>query len=259
VVTFLSGIADQYHRVRTGGYPGALRDVLGIRIEEFHPLPPGTTVTLRSAAGVLDGPLDGRLGGPLGGALGGALDCALDGAAGSQWSERLRTGGADVLASYADGVLAGLPAITRNTVGHGTAWYVSTVLSGDAREALLRAAAAAAGVRPVRPDAPPGVAVTRRLGTGGRSWLFASNHTDASVTVPAEGLDLLTGRTVTGELVLPSHAVVVLREEGGHNTRDDFISSPSGRDRLNESQPASITPRVPAANSRSIDTPDAGG
>ena len=46
VVTFLSGIADQFHRVRTGGYPGALRDLLGIRVEEFHPLPPGATVTL---------------------------------------------------------------------------------------------------------------------------------------------------------------------------------------------------------------------
>jgi beta-galactosidase len=210
VATFLSGIADQYHRVRTGGYPGALREVLGIRVEEFHPLPPGTTVTLRSGAGALDSALDG----------------ALDGAAASEWSERLRTEGADILASYAGGVLAGLPAITRNTVGHSAAWYISTVLAGDAHDALLRAAVAAAGVRPVRPDAPPGVAVTRRLGTGGRSWLFAFNHTDSALTLPAEGLDLLTGRTVTGALDLPSHAVALLREAGACATRGRGLGLP---------------------------------
>ena len=49
VVTFCSGIADESHRIRTGGYPGALRDILGIRAEEFHPLPPGTTARLSAA------------------------------------------------------------------------------------------------------------------------------------------------------------------------------------------------------------------
>ena len=33
-------------QVRLGGYPGAFRDLLGVRVEEFFPLPPGAVVTL---------------------------------------------------------------------------------------------------------------------------------------------------------------------------------------------------------------------
>ena len=38
VTTYFSGIVDENDHVWLGGYPGALRDLLGIRIEEFGPL-----------------------------------------------------------------------------------------------------------------------------------------------------------------------------------------------------------------------------
>src|SRR3954454_25361568 len=46
VVTYFSGIVDERDHVRLGGYPGALRDLLGVRVEEFFPLPPGDRVAL---------------------------------------------------------------------------------------------------------------------------------------------------------------------------------------------------------------------
>jgi beta-galactosidase len=193
VVTFCSGIADESHRIRTGGYPGALRDILGIRVEEFHPLPPGTTTRLSAAESA------------------GPVASVLDGAPGSLWAERLRAEGAEVLARYADGVLAGLPAITRHSYGTGAAWYLST-LPGDALGALSREAASAAGVVPALPAAPSGVCVTRRHGDGGRSWLFAINHGDRAATLPAVGLDLMTGREIRGSAVLPPGGVAVIRE-----------------------------------------------
>ncbi|MEJ3750285.1 beta-galactosidase [Actinomycetes bacterium KLBMP 9797] len=57
VATYLSGVADEYGRVRLGGYPGALRDILGIRVEEFTPTPDGwaEAVTLAGAAEVAPG------------------------------------------------------------------------------------------------------------------------------------------------------------------------------------------------------------
>ncbi len=64
-------------QVRLGGYPGALRDLLGVRVEEFFPLPDGETVPLSS------------------------------GARGAAWSELMTVTGARVLASYAAGPLAG--------------------------------------------------------------------------------------------------------------------------------------------------------
>ena len=126
---------DQFHRIRTGGYPGALRDVLGLRVEEFHPLPLDATVALTGfdeAAGPVVGTVAGTV-------------------AGTVWSERLRTAGCEVVARYDAGLLAGLPAVTRNCVGGGVAWYVSTWLADSALDWLLRCAAAAGGRRPAGP------------------------------------------------------------------------------------------------------------
>jgi beta-galactosidase len=49
VATYLSGVADEYGRVRLGGYPGALREVLGVRVEEFRPTPSGWAEDVRLA------------------------------------------------------------------------------------------------------------------------------------------------------------------------------------------------------------------
>ena len=46
VVTYFSGIVDEHDHVRLGGYPGAFRELLGIRTEEFLPLREGERVTL---------------------------------------------------------------------------------------------------------------------------------------------------------------------------------------------------------------------
>jgi beta-galactosidase len=162
-VTFFSGIADEAHRIHLGGYPGPLRDVLGVRVEEFHPLPPGATI---------------------------GLD---DGTSGTIWSERLRTEGAEVLASYVNGLG---PAITRNRYGDGVAWYLSTW--PESLDGVL----SAAGVQPVLPGLPPGVDVVRR-----DPYLFVFNHRDEPVTLPAAGTDLLTGQAVG--IVQPSTAVIL--------------------------------------------------
>jgi beta-galactosidase len=191
VVTFCSGIADEWHRIRTGGYPGALRDVLGIRVEEFHPLHPGASAALTLADAVPGGPAD-----PLAGHL---------------WTERLRTEGADVHAFYSAGPLEGLPAITRHAFGAGTVWYLSTQLAADDLAALLRGVATEAGTLPAS-VAPPGVSLTRRRDGDGRSWLFAVNHGGAAATLPAAGLDLIAGREIAGAIDLPPGGVGVVRE-----------------------------------------------
>jgi beta-galactosidase len=193
VVTFCSGIADEAHRVWLDGYPGALRDVLGIRAEEFHPLQPGEPVALsRGPAGDFSAEVSA-----------GATW------AGRLWAERLRAEGATVLASYASGDLAGLPAVTRNSFGAGTAWYLSTLLSDDAMTALLGSIAREAGCVPL---GPPGVSVTRRRAEEGQSWLFAFNHGDAAAEVPASGVDLLSGAAVADALRLPPGGCAVIRE-----------------------------------------------
>jgi len=107
LVTYFSGIVDEQDHVRLGGYPGAFRDLLGVRVEEFAPLRSPVT-----------------------------LD---DGSGADLWSEVLTAAGAETVASHVDGT----PAVTRK----GDAWYVATRLDEAATAALARRVAEAAGVR----------------------------------------------------------------------------------------------------------------
>ena len=47
LVSYFSGIVDERDHIRLGGYPGAFRELLGIRTEEFYPLLEGGQVTLQ--------------------------------------------------------------------------------------------------------------------------------------------------------------------------------------------------------------------
>jgi beta-galactosidase len=131
-VTYFSGIVDEHDHVRLGGYPGAFRDVLGVRTEEFYPLHAGETVQLD------------------------------DGTTASVWTELLHLAGAEAVRRFVDGPLAGVPAVTRHTYGAGTGWYVPTRLDpagvSAVVEQVLTEAGGGAGSRCTAGggDSPPG-------------------------------------------------------------------------------------------------------
>lgn len=165
LVGYQSGITDEEGRLTPGGYLGPLADTLGLRIDEFFPLPvPGSvaddTVALRA-----DG-IGGR------------------DATGTIWSERLVVWGADVFASFASGPLAGGAAITRRMVGEGQAWYCST-LPDPVLRARLIAHLLAGTVALSDAVASPGIEVFRR----GRHR-FVINQTSARASVDIEGKTL---------------------------------------------------------------------
>jgi len=178
LVTFFSGIADQDDRVRLGGYPGAFRELLGVNAEEFFPLLPETTVTLD------------------------------DGGTGTLWTERLRATTAEVRASYRDGPLPGVPAITVNRHGRGSAWYIATNLD---KTALQRVMSEAAGVAPGHPR---DLETVRRYKSG-KSYLFLLNHGGTEIEYPATGTDLISGERADGRVRVRPGGVRVLEEERG--------------------------------------------
>lgn len=187
VASYLSGIVDPDNTIRLGGYPGALRNVLGAWSEELHPLAgEGEEVKLSTADGGT--------------------------ASASYWTEHLHTETAEVLASYASGRLSGSPAVTRNTFGQGTAVYLSARVDSTFLEELLAVERAAAGIR-AELDAPLGVQVRRRTGNRG-SYLLVLNHNDApvSVDVKAGGTDRLSGTQLQGTVELAANGVLVLEE-----------------------------------------------
>ncbi|TQL18759.1 beta-galactosidase [Streptomyces sp. SLBN-134] len=188
VVSYFSGIVDEHDAVHEGPYPGALRDVLGLTVEEFSPLLRGERVRL-------DGP-DGA-----------GLDADV-------WTEFVVPRGAETVWTYADGLTAGRPAVTRHRLGEGTAWYVSTRLGPEGLATLLGRAAEDARIAP-RGDLPRDVEVVRRTGESG-TFLFAINHTATDAKVPLEtpGTELLTGERAAGRLAVPAGAVRVVRLDG---------------------------------------------
>jgi beta-galactosidase len=163
LVGYQSGITDEEGRLTPGGYLGGLTNTLGIRIDEFFPLPiPGSVATdsVRLRANHL-GVRDGF---------------------GSVWSERLVVTDAEVMARFASGPLEGEAAITRRTIGTGNAWYAATLPDGWLRSRLISQLLAGTGVLEDA-IAVAGVEVTRR----GRHQ-FVINQTASAVSVPIAGV-----------------------------------------------------------------------
>ncbi|MDH6237645.1 beta-galactosidase [Cryobacterium sp. CG_9.6] len=201
LVTFYSGIVDEDDRVRLGGYPGAFRDLLGISVEEFVPLSPDQAVRLDA------------FGADAFGADAFGADAFGADATGTLWTERLRLASAEAIASYADGTLVGVPAITRNRHGSGAAWYLATAPDHTTYRDLLRVIAREARVTATGPENDGLLEVIRRVGDD-RSFVFIINHgVSDTVVATADGIDIVTGDAVTGTVLVPAGAVRVIREE----------------------------------------------
>ncbi|MFY1690776.1 beta-galactosidase [Plantactinospora sp. WMMB782] len=188
LVSYFSGIADADDAVHPGGHPGALRELLGLGVQEFLPLRSGETVRLGADGDDPAGELVGDV-----------------------WAEVVVPDGATPVLSYLDGPAAGGPAVTRHAFGSGHAWYVSTRLDAANLAPVLRAAYRDAGLVP--PDgAPAGVELVRRAGADGSRFLVAINHTDREVELPGTtGTDLLDGSFHRGACRVPAGGVRVLR------------------------------------------------
>ncbi|APU16792.1 MULTISPECIES: beta-galactosidase [Actinoalloteichus] len=205
VVSFFSGIVDENDHVHAGGMSPALRETLGVWVEEFWPLPEAGTIAVTG----------------LGADRVGAVAAADSGATsapvtGRIWSELIRLAGAESLAEFADGELSGSPAITRHRFGAGTAWYLGTRLDATSMRGLLDVVREAAGVGPDLP-LPAGVQAVTRHAADGTRFLLLLNHggEPVEVALPEPMTDVLA-RTAGPEaspmieIRLPRHGVAVL-------------------------------------------------
>ncbi|WP_046708715.1 beta-galactosidase, partial [Streptomyces europaeiscabiei] len=189
-VGFHSGAVDENCHIRLGGYPGAFREALGVRTDELFPLLPGESVTLAGLGADSTGEL---------------------------WSERVALAGAEPIATYTSGPLAGVPAVTRNTHGSGTAWYVATRPDPTTLASLLDRIREEAGVASVR-TTPDGVEAVLRRGADA-DYLFLINHGEsaAEIEVAGDASELLTGKGVvtsgaSATVLVAAGDVAVVRE-----------------------------------------------
>lgn len=182
VVSYFSGIVDEHERVALGGYPAHLREALGLVVEEWDGLAPGTTRRVKLPGGKTT--------------------------AGAEFAEVVHLEGAKATATFAEDFYAGKPAATRHKFGAGQTYYLATRFDDAALARLLD------GVVPRGAQAPAGVEISERR-DGRRTFTFVLNHTRAAVTVPlpraAVGTtDLLTGRKVGRRVKLAAFGCAVL-------------------------------------------------
>jgi beta-galactosidase len=199
LTTFFSGIVDETDAFFAEGFPGPLKDFLGLRVEEYDPLPPGLgnrMITAKAEPGLKP-----------------EYACSL-------WCDVVRPEGARVLASFGADYHAGDPCVTEHLFpgggGPGRAYYIATrpepafildFLSQICRELdLLPLLKVPAGVE----------AVTRT--NGSRDWLFLLNHGRGQAVIDLgkqSFQELISGRQCRGTLPLPANGVAVLESRPG--------------------------------------------
>ena len=159
ITTFFSGIADEHDLIVTGGYPGRLKDILGIWVEEEDALPAGEQNSFTYKGKVYPAKMLCDLSHPQGGEL-------------------------TVLSTYETDFYAGMPALTRNRFGRGCAYYVGTRSNEAFYREFLSDVCNEAGICPAFP-AQDGLEASVRVNGNGR-YLFLLNHGAEKITVTME-------------------------------------------------------------------------
>ena len=187
LATVMSGLVDENDRCVFGAYPGKLREVLGIWVEETDALRPEEKNGIRLTK-------EGE---------GSDYRCGF-------LCDLLHTETAAALAVYTDDFYAGMPCVTENAFGAGKAYYIGTEPDEAFLKDFLGGLCLRLGIRPVLP-ADEGVEVTCRS-ISGRKTYFAINHNgkDAALHL-GEGrfTDLLRDEEVTGTVGIPAGEVMI--------------------------------------------------
>jgi beta-galactosidase len=193
VTTYWTGIVNETDLCYTGGFPGPLRNLLGIWAEEIDCLADGESNLVQGLAGNeagLQGPYQVR-----------------------HLCELIHTESAISLATYRDDFYAGRPAVTVNTFGKGKAWHVASRNDlAFQRDFFAHIINELALPRAVEADFPPGVVATART-DGEKTFVFIQNYSRQSqtVTLPQGYTDCLSSAPVNAPLVLSAFDCRIVR------------------------------------------------
>lgn len=188
VTTFFSGYADESDRIILGGYPGKLRDIAGIWVEEEDALPSGTENSFTYKE--VNYPA--------------RLLCDLS-----------HPEGAEVLSVYDSDFYAGMPVLTVNQFGKGKAYYVATRSNQAFYETFLKDLCEEAEIMPVA-EPQKNLEATERVNENGR-FLFLLNHGAEEIQVELEkdGTELLEQKEYHAgdRIVLKAKDVKIIQEK----------------------------------------------
>ena len=187
VTTYMSGIVDQSDNVHLGGYPGPLKSMAGVWVEEIDALAPEQLNTVVFA--------DGE-------EVKSSLVCDI-----------MHLEGAQCLGEYGADFYAGTPAVTKNHYGQGWTYYIGTDMENRGIAKVLAMAAADAGIQSVI-DEVTELEITCRENENDKFY-FVMNFKDKALEVPKSLVgykDVLTGSVVTAGEMMKKYDVKIIRK-----------------------------------------------
>ena len=124
---------------------------------------------------------------------------------------------AEVLAEYAGGYYAGAPALVRNNVGNGSAYYYGAVFNVDAATALIDRLGLVSPVGAWLELPQPVELVIRAHSQSAERLIFLLNYNavDQTITLHKDATDALSGAQVRGTFLLEPFGVRILADTDG--------------------------------------------
>jgi beta-galactosidase len=166
-------MTDERDLVTLDGYPGELRSLCGIWVEEIDALTPGMTngLVIKDSYANLAGTWKAD------------MLCDI-----------IHPEGAETIAVYESDFYAGTPAICRNKFGKGEVWYFGTRAETALLDKFATLICSERGIEPVFP-AQEGIEAARRV-KDGKEFIFVLNHNkqNTDVIIPFACRDLLTDK-----------------------------------------------------------------
>ena len=195
ITTYLTGMVDENDQCFLSGWPGPLRQLLGIWTEEGDTPPDDASVPISTTAG--------------------GLTLGLRPAyVARQYCDLIHAEGAEVLATYAGEWYAGRPAITRHRVGLGEAWHVAVRGDEHLIEDIVGGLADRLSLERPLTGLPEGV-VARQRGTGPTRHVFVMNFSGKpqSIELGSGWCDAEEGSSATSLSLSAYDARVLTRRE----------------------------------------------
>ncbi|MEZ4669851.1 MAG: beta-galactosidase [Anaerolineae bacterium] len=193
VATYATGMADENDLCFLNGFPGPLREVMGIWAEEIDSL---YTTDRNSLMPTFDNVFK--------------LDAAYEV---HDYCELIHAETAQVLATYGSDFYAGRPALTVNNYGKGQAYHIAARTEQRFLDEFYAALATGMNIKPgIDATLPEGVTISRRS-DGSREFVFIMNFNNASADVELgqkHYTDMVTGEAVSTHCALAPFGVRIL-------------------------------------------------
>lgn len=188
LTTYMSGIVDQSDNVHLGGYPGPLRELAGIWVEEIDALAPEQS----NGVSLVNEELTGTS---------------------NLVSDLIHLENAEALAHYTSNFYAGMPAVTKNTFGDGTVYYFGGQLEDQLQDQLFKTIVEESDITPVIEEATK-LEIACRENEEAKFFVIINFHEEAQ-PLPEMFVgktDLLTGKVLSSEMMLTQYTTFIVKE-----------------------------------------------